>query len=850
MLSASAVRSIRIIHKLRTALALLVFTGVVAALAGLWWANQTGLPDSWRGEIEKALAAQGVHTEIASLRYRPLRGVEATEVTVFSDATHARVIAHVQKVVIGVDRSKLARGQVRVEKLELSGGGLTLPIDPDDPKSKVLEVANASGLLLMPGGRRVEIRNVKGSVEGVRLEFDALLLGNRQRLAQMEVETEEARKARRKMMLRALELLEPWHFSPGEPPLLRVRVEGDLDDPRSVRADVSLQAKNFERDDLRFSKLAAKGELRGSLLVVDSLELGDESGTLKGRVEYDLNDHSGRFEAKSDLDLPHLLRRLKMAGALDRVSFQSRPRISAAGDFKFTENAPPAYHLLGHLSANNVGMGEYSADRVDSDFSWDGSRFFLDRIDVKRPDGYLKASILGEPPLIRYKIETDLHAKVWKGMFKGMPLEGILGDFGELPGAWSHAKLKGWLDLSSATNWNTTGYAEARNISFRGVPVHSAFTKMALDHDALDFTEGKVDFDYTDYAMRKAHGGPMSGKGTVGRVKWDHDSSSIIVEAVDGDFWPAPLVRTFAAKIADHLEDYGFRTTPRMHGAGVIGIGPGQKLTDLRIRATTDGDTDYHFAGADLVLSRLKTEVKVGPQITEVRNLGFDAYGGSLRGELDINPEKGGGVKGFFDWTKVSLPAVSGAYGFDKIAKGLVTGRLDFNQQGTGAGAENLSGEGLIALEQSELFSVPVFGPLSPMISAVIGKKKAGFQEAEDAFCTFSIDKGVLFTDDFLTTTPSMVFTGDAKADLTDMTMDMTMRMNARGLLGVITLPLRPFYGLFQFRGVGPIRAPKWESVMFTSPPKRQEKILMTPPKAAQLDTGPEAPPKPARIFR
>jgi hypothetical protein len=145
---------------------------------------------------------------------------------------------------------------------------------------------------------------------------------------------------------------------------------------------------------------------------------------------------------------------------------------------------------------------------------------------------------------------------------------------------------------------------------------------------------------------------------------------------------------------------------------------------------------------------------------------------------------------------------------------------------------------------------VPVFGPLSPMISAVIGKKKAGFQEAEDAFCTFSIDKGVLFTGDFLTSTPSMVFTGDAQADLNDMTMDMTMRMNARGLLGVITLPLRPFYGLFQFRGVGPIRAPKWESVMFTSPPKRQEKILLAPPKAAQLDTGSEAPPKPARIFR
>ena len=53
-------RHIRIIHKLRTCVALLVFAAVVSAAGGLWWANRTGLPDTWRAEIEKALAAQGL----------------------------------------------------------------------------------------------------------------------------------------------------------------------------------------------------------------------------------------------------------------------------------------------------------------------------------------------------------------------------------------------------------------------------------------------------------------------------------------------------------------------------------------------------------------------------------------------------------------------------------------------------------------------------------------------------------------------------------------------------------------------------------------------------------------------
>ncbi|MDB6078399.1 MAG: hypothetical protein JWO82_2146 [Akkermansiaceae bacterium] len=833
MLRPSAVRSIRIIHKLRTAMALLVFAAVIAAGASLWWANHTGLPDAWRGEIEKALEAKQIYTEIGTLRYRPLRGIEATEVTVFSGPDRTKAIAHLQKVVIGVDRSKLARGEVRVEKLELTGGGMTLPVDPDDPNSQVLEVASLSGKVLMPGGRRLEVRDARGFVGGIQVEMDALLLGYRQRLSQMEDEGAEARKARRKMMARALGALQEWHLNAAEPPLVRIRVEGDMDDPRSVRADVSLEAKDFDRGDLRFSKLQAKGEMRGRLLVLDSLELADDTGSVKGRIEFDMNSRDGRFEAKSNLDLPRLLRQVNKAGALERITFQSRPVISASGDFNLPESGPPTFHVLGHLGADNLRMGEYSADRIDSDFSWDGTRFFLDRINVKRPDGYMKASILFDLPLVQYRVETDLKARVWKPLFKGQVLEGVLGDFGEKPTTWSHARLKGWFDTSLPTNWNATGYAEAKDISFRGVPVHTAYVKMALDHDALDFTDGKVDFDYTNYALRKAHGGPASGKGTVGRVKWDRPTSTIIVEAVDGDFWPAPLVRTFAANVADHLEQYRFHEPPKMHGEGAIGIGPGQKLTDLRIHASTGSGLDYRFAGADLDLNRVQTDVRVGPAMTQVRNLTFDAYGGSLRGVLDIEPVKDGMVKGEFDWTKVNLPDVSGAYGFDKKMKGVVTGRIEFSQKG--AGTENLNGSGLLALEQSELFSVPVFGPLSPLISGVIGRKKAGFQEAEEAFCTFDIDKGVLSTEDFLTSTPSMVFTGDARADLNDMTLDMTMRMNARGLLGIITLPFKPFYGLFQFRGTGPIHEPKWTNVMFTSPPKRQEKSLMAPPRAGDL---------------
>ena len=61
----------------------------------------------------------------------------------------------------------------------------------------------------------------------------------------------------------------------------------------------------------------------------------------------------------------------------------------------------------------------------------------------------------------------------------------------------------------------------------------------------------------------------------------------------------------------------------------------------------------------------------------------------------------------------------------------------------------------------------------------------------------------------------------------------MLVRMNARGLFSVLSLPLRPFMGLFQFQGSGYVMDPKWRTVLFTSPARGKNDPLFTkPPKA------------------
>ena len=122
---------------------------------------------------------------------------------------------------------------------------------------------------------------------------------------------------------------------------------------------------------------------------------------------------------------------------------------------------------------------------------------------------------------------------------------------------------------------------------------------------------------------------------------------------------------------------------------------------------------------------------------------------------------------------------------------GNVTGRINFSL--TDGKVETMAGSGLLALEDAELFSVPMFGPLTPLVGGVLNDEKAGFQRAKDAFCTFRIQDGILSTNDFQTATSSLNFAGNGSVDMKKQTLDMTMRMNARGLLGFSPFPCDRF---------------------------------------------------------
>lgn len=817
-----------LIRNLKTTLWLLLVALIPLAIGGLYWANKTGLPEDWREALEQEISKFGVHVEIGSLTYVPLRGFVAKNVQVFAEEGRVHEISRFERVQISFDNTDLAMGHFRPKKIILNNARLSLPVDPKNPGGNSLDFTGLYGTIYMPGERLIEVRDARGQVGGIDVTLSARVLGKDKTKKKPYDEKKDGK--RREMIAHVINELEHWNFDPENRPHVQIDLEGDIIDKGSLKADFRVQAPILEKKQYRLKNFAARGFLNGYLLTVDSFSGEDGRGVFGGYADYDVLDRDGRFDIESSIDLPRLLKSWLATPLNMDVLVGGKQKISAAGDFRINEQDVPEVYLTGHALCGSVMFRGVSFDSLETWFSWQNGALFLKDLALTRPDGKANAKILWQDGVIRMTLDSTMPAPLFKPFFLGQTLEHVIADFSENTNALTDIHLDGSIDTTRPSAWEFKGNGLVKNMSYRGVPVKSAYCSFLLNHDELDFFDGEVVFDYSNYTLKKNYGGPATGKAKVGRIRYNHPAEAVEVEGVTGKFWVSPMLRMFAPSIADNLEQYRFHTPPLLNGSGLIDVTPSGK-TRMDVVFSSPGKADYKFLGEDITLSEPRAKVAIRGSTVKVTELSAVAFNGPVAGNF-TNTSKSG-LSGELHWSKLSVKGLSSTYGFDMKGAGQLTGRIEFVLPNSNI--ETMSGQGLIALENAELLSVPIFGPLSPVMSKVLNNKRAGFERAKSAFCTFTIHKGILRTRDFQTETNSITFAGDGKVDMKDQTIDFTIRLNARGFLGLITLPLRPFYGLFQFRGTGPLKKTVWENVHFTSPPEDQNRILLAPPPKAQV---------------
>ena len=390
-------------------------------------------------------------------------------------------------------------------------------------------------------------------------------------------------------------------------------------------------------------------------------------------------------------------------------------------------------------------------------------------------------------------------------------------------------------DDPAARRWDLKGACNLGQSVYNGVRIKDGTTQFGFDPKGLHFNDARLTFDYSDYFLQARHGGPLSAELLIEKIHYHPDSETTEIVNLQGSAWPGPLLRIADPGTAEYIEELlGFRELPTLSASGRFDHGEGGADTLVNIKIKNPGVTDYEFLDKTLQLRNFTAQITSKADRHDISALKFQTFKGTGAGTLTVQetPQGKTRIEGGIRWDNLSLSEIGKKFSFEKDPLGSITGRLDFT---TLAGdTRSLSGKGVIGLRNGQLFNVPIFGPLSLPLGTILGKEYS-HERAQDASATFVVRNGSVFTKDLLTSTPSTTFVGEGMIDLSANEMDLTMRMNARGLLGLVTLPLAPLKGLFQFRGQGPLKQPVWRSAPFTAPEGGESHPIFKDPPRAQI---------------
>ena len=258
-----------------------------------------------------------------------------------------------------------------------------------------------------------------------------------------------------------------------------------------------------------------------------------------------------------------------------------------------------------------------------------------------------------------------------------------------------------------------------------------------------------------------------------------------------------------------------FRAVTFPAGANVSVQGWLQKdttpATDLTVEiATGSKSAVIHFAGKDLPLEDAITSVHIVDSQADAKTSG-NIFGGAINVETTI---LGAGLDAAAPYTTngtitgIRLREITRTFGSSIETGGSLAGSFSFT--GRNGDAASIDGTSQLTLIDSNIYAIPIFGPLSPLLSAVIpGSRRTGYSVSREATATISASGGVINLESFEAPTTAFRLRASGEIDYINDSLDLRAKMNLRGAPGLILSPLSK---LFEFKATGTLEDPGWRS--------------------------------------
>jgi len=819
---------------------------LTAGIGGRYLYNR-GVTRSWREWVVEEMRKQGVEVSFARLTVRPFRGLVAKDVKFFDGPARTHVVAQMNEMVVEANYANAVKGKQFLDALTLVDTNLRIPLDPDDPFGAWLGVDKLNARILFPPNQ-IHLARLEATVLGVRVLASGSLV-----IPPGFTLSRDQGGAKADFWASILRELGTLRFE-GSQPAMNVHFSGDLSRPGEILVEADLIAEKIRRGAYTLASLTVGASWQNDMVVLSRFDAADAKGLLQASGNFEPKSRTGELRIRSGLDLAALLREMNVSYAKELV-LRSAPQMDLTA--RIGAPAPgassPQFHVLGHVRLGKFTFGDVPFDGMYGDVSWDGRRWAVRDFVMRQAGGgtltgnaqqdYDEAGAgdfrLGldsniSPETLAPLFGPETRAKIAqvkfheppritlsaRGSAPGLDTLSAAGDVklgrttyqgGDTSSAEVSFRYNGSVMSSDvklgrttirgidASNLESTFRYDGRETSgalklgrtiYRGVEARNAEATFRFDGRLLSLDT---------FEVNRAEG---SGKGSL-RV--DLKTGLYHIKGVKTSVHPAEVALWIDPDLVQDIKPYRFgKKPPLLRIDGTLDPRKGGTQTKLTVIADAPGGMDYTFCKKDLHFDMLKGNLFFTDERLKLTDVRGELFGGSIGAEGDISILKAKpGHTATIRLAGVDFAKIAKLYfGVDETA-GKLDGSCIFS--GKGDEARAIRGEGDVSVTEGNVFAIPFLGPLSEILSKVV--PGTGYSRARKATATFSMADGIITNKDLVIAGNGFSMYGNGRIWMVEDKIDYDIRINARGLPGVI---LSPISKLLEYRANSRFTKPDW----------------------------------------
>jgi AsmA-like C-terminal region len=768
-----------------TAIRFLVVLALGALAAGGWYLAERGFGRSWRGLVVTELRKHGVEASVRRLTLDPFHGLVAQDVRIFDYKHRENTIARISRLSLDVNYAAFLQRQPFLNALDIRDAQVTLPLPAGaDPKSPRAEIRNLHAHIYFPP-EQIYLSQADGVFCGIHISATGQLI-RRNDYRPSEQVSEKEWTERLILFQRVVSELGKFQFD--AQPRLQLKFSGDLADLENARVTASLFAEAFRRGGYKWRALRLAGEFADQTLSLTQCEWQDDLGNLKGGGLWHRGSGQLEFQARSSLNLRALLVAFGAGSVVRDFNFSAPPTLEISGRGSVGEGQPQ-WQAIGRAGFDKFTYKAIPFIGASAEFSWDGERTMLRDIHVRHQSGELRAQLLDAPDDFRLDLNSTIDANALRPLAPAA-LHEFVNDWD-----WPHASnvrlaIRG-ASRDPAT-WKGDGRLQLERGRFRSVAFNSASADVHFGAGAVTYKNFRVARD--------------EGVAT-GTFVYDFAHHETRVTNVRSTLRPSEAIYWIDPKLLKIVIPYKFSAPPAITANGVYQF-RGGKNTHLEINVDAPAKMDYVFLGKTLPLDRVAAKLVVTDDRLQITDLTASLFSGAIHGQADISLARNDQrYSAAIAADGVDFPRLTDLYFNYKTAHGSMNGQYQWS--GAGSDPRLMAGKGSIDIRNGDVFAIPLFGPLSDLLNAIM--PGIGYRVARKATMSFAINDGIIRTSDFHVDGGTFGMVGHGDSHFLKDKIDFDVRVEASGPGLVLT----PLYKFFEYRAEGSLTHPTWRAKNF-----------------------------------